>query len=152
MILTVHRVDIYKDRVPAGWCYALRPSLLEEAIAKKGILLPVALHQNHKSWSHDAPALSCRFYPQGSFMGGEAGKFSVTFCAIPAEQRKLAQSFADGVFLPALMSWMALVEALPKNSTIKREQQEFACEGSPLALNARMLGSIPKGQPRRKRR
>lgn len=145
------RVDIYKDKLPAVWSYALRPSVLEEAIATEGILLPVALHQNHKSWSHDAPAFSCTFYPQGSHIGGEAGKFSVTSCAIPAEQRKLAQSFAEGVFVPALVKWMASVEALPQNSTVKRVQQEFACEGSPLALNARMLGPIPKGQPRRKR-
>ena len=146
------RVDIYKDKLPAGWSYALRPSVLEDAIATEGILLPVALHQNHKSWSDDAPAFRCRFYPQGSFMGGEAGKFSVTSCAVPAEQRKLAQDFAEGVFVPALVNWMALIEALPQNSTIKREQQEFTCQGSPLALNARMIRSIPKGQPLRKRR
>jgi hypothetical protein len=144
-------VDIYKDKLPAGWSFGLKPSRLENAIIDAQIRLPVSLHQRHKVWSADAPALSASFYPRGSHLGGEDGRFSVTSCAVPANQREVMQGFAERVFLPALVAWIESIEALPQDSTIGREKQEFACDGAPLALSMRSLALLPKGQRRRKR-
>lgn len=144
-------VDIYKESLPAGWSYALKPSRLESAIINVGIQLPVSLHQWHKVWEADAPALSAKFYPRGSHMGGDDGCFSVTSCAIPSSQRDDLQVFAEQMFLPELVAWMMSIQALSQDSTIRREEQEFICEGSPLALNKRPLALISKGQRRPKR-
>jgi hypothetical protein len=145
-------VDILKKEVlPAGWSYALKPSRLEEAIAEAGIQLPVTLHQWHKRWAANAPAFSATFYPRGSYLGGEHGCFSVTSCAVPSSQRQAIQVFAERIFLPELVAWIMSVEELSEDSTLKREKQEFACDGSPPALNKRPLALASKGQRRRKR-
>lgn len=144
-------MEIYKIKLPAGLSYVLKPSLLEGAILDAGIQLPVSLHQQHKVWAVNAPALSADFYPRGSYIGGDDGHFSVTSCAIPSSERKIQQDFAERIFLPALVAWMKSIEALPPNSTIKREEQLFACEGAPMALAKRALPTVPKGKRRRKR-
>jgi hypothetical protein len=144
-------VNIYKERLPVGWSYALKPSLLEHAITHAEIQLPVSLHQRHKVWETNTPILSAMFYPHGSYMGGENGRFSVTSCAIQSSEREFLQDFAERTFLPAFVAWIMSIEALPQNSTIMREVQYFSCDGSPIALNKRPLALVPKGQTRRKR-
>ena len=144
-------MDIFKDKLPAGWAYALKPSVLEGAIVAAGMSLPVSLYQFHKIWAADAPALSARFYPSGSYVGADNGRFSVTSGAIPSGERQVHQDFAERIFLPALIEWMTSLEALPQDSTVRREQQNFTCEGAPSALSNRPLPLTPKGQRRRKR-
>ena len=143
-------MDIHKDLLPAGWTYSLKPSRLEGAITEAAIRLPVSLYQSHKVWAVNAPALSAKFYPRGSYMSGADGRISVTSCAIPSDQREVVQEFAERVFLPALVAWIMSIEALPQDSTMRREEQDFACEGSPIALSKRPLPHLPKGQRRRK--
>lgn len=143
-------MDIYKDKLPAGWSYALSPPRLNSALADKGVLLPVSLHQRYKVWDTKTPALSATFYPRGSYLGGEVGSISVSSCAIPSDQRQTQREFAEAVFLPALISWAWSLETLPLESTIRREEQQFTCDGSPLALSKRPLPNIPKGQRIRK--
>jgi hypothetical protein len=143
-------VNIFKDKLPAGWAYALKPSLLEDAIAEAGLRLRVSLHQNYKVWEADAPALSAKFYPSGSYLGGENGAFSVRSAAIPSSECEVQRDFAERVFLPALVTWMTSLEVLPPGSTVAREEQSFACEGAPPALSHRPLPPISKGQRRRK--
>lgn len=144
-------MNIYKDALPAEWSYALKPSKLEGAIAHETIQLPVSLSQCFKVWSIDAPILSTRFYPRGSYNGGADGSFWITSCAVPSDKRAASQDFAEEVFLPALLAWIKSVEALPYESPMKREEQYFACEGSPLALSKRPLPLEHKGAKRRKR-
>lgn len=144
-------MDIFRDKLPAGWAYALKPSLLESAVADAGVRLPVALHQWHKVWAADAPALCASFHPRGSHLGKEEGRFSITSGAIPSDQRGIHQDFAERVFLPALIEWMVLIEALPNDSTVRREEQTLVCDGGPIALAKRPLGLEHKGQRRRKR-
>lgn len=143
-------MDIFKDKLPRGWSYPLKPSRLEGAITDSVIQSRIALYQWYKIWEVDAPALSATFYPSGSHLGGATGSFAVTSCAIPSDQRLIVQDFADTVFLPALISWIAGIEALPEDSPKKWHKQEFACPGSPPALSKRPLPLINKGQPRRK--
>jgi hypothetical protein len=143
-------VDIYKESLPAGWSYALKPSLLESAIADAGVRLSVSVHQRYKVWATSAPALSATFHPRGSYLGRDEGCFSVTSCAIPSSEREVLQTFAAQVFIPELVDWMMSIEALPQGSTIKRAEQNFACEGSPPALLKRPLPLISKGQRLRK--
>ena len=143
-------MDIFKEKLPAGWVYVLKPSLLEVAIADAEMRLPVSLYQRHKIWAADAPALSAEFHPRGSYMGRENGRFTVTSGAIPSGEREVQQDFAERVFLPALVKWMTSMDALPFDSTVRREEQSFVCEGSPSALSHRPLPLIPKGQRRRK--
>ena len=144
-------MDIFKDKLPPGWTYALKPSWVESAIAEAGIRLPVSLYQCHKLWGAKAPAFSAEFYPRGSLMGKDNGRFAVTSAAIPSSQRETRQDFAERVFLPALIGWMTSIEALPEDSTVRREPLSFACEDSPYALSHRPLPPIPKGQRRGKR-
>jgi len=132
-------MDIFKNKLPAGWAYALKPSLLESAVTDAGVRLPVALHQRHKVWAADAPALRATFHPRGSHLGKEEARFSITSAAIPSDQRGIHQDFVERVFLPALIQWMVLIEALPNDSTVRREEQAFVCDGGPIALAKRPL-------------
>jgi hypothetical protein len=143
-------MDIFKDKLPAGWAYILKPSLLEGAIADAEMHLPVSLYQSHKIWGANAPALSAKFHPLGSYMSIEKDHFTVTSGAIPSSQCEVQLRFAERVFLPALIEWMTSIEALPVDSTVRREEQSFACAGSPSALSHRPLPLIHKGQRRRK--
>jgi hypothetical protein len=143
-------LQIYREHLPAGRSYAIKPSRLEEAIASAGIQLTVSLHQSHKAWNPEQPALCGKFYPAGSYLGGEAGSVIVHSYAVPSDQRLIAQSFAELTFIPALVHWVLSIEALPQNSTIRREEQSFDCAGSPLASNKRVLAWIAKGQPRKR--
>jgi len=147
----MRRVKVFKDRLPSGWSFGLKPSKLEDAIANANVLLPVSLYQLHKSWSVDAPALSATFYPRGSHLGGEDGSFSVSSFAVPSDQRQALSDFSEGVFLPQLVSWMVSIEALPSDSPIKREGQDFALDGSPAASSKRPVALLNKGQRRRNR-
>ena len=147
----VREMEIFKDKLPAGLSYALRPSRLEDAVVSAGIQLPVALHQQHKVWAIKAPALSASFYPPKSYLGGSGGRFSVKSCAVPSSERKTWQDFAEDVFLPALIAWIASIETLSADSVIRRAEQHFACEGTPVALAKRPLPLGFKGQRRRKR-
>lgn len=144
-------MDIFRDRLPAGWAYVLKPSLLESAVTDAGVRLPVALHQWHKVWAADAPALRANFHPRVSQLGKEEGRFSITSAAIPSDQRGIHQDFAERVFLPALVQWMVLIEALSNDSTVRREEQAFVCDGGLIALAKRPLELEHKGQRRRKR-
>ena len=143
-------MDIFKDKLPSGWSYALKPSRLESAIAAGQVQSQISLYQWYKIWAVGAPAFSATFHPSGSHLGGENGRFSITSCAIPSDQRKIAEDFAEHVFLPELITWIVGIEALPQNSTKKWNKQDFVCEGSPPALSKRPLPLINKGQPRRK--
>lgn len=111
----------------------------------------VSLYQCYKVWEIEAPALSAKYHPRGSRLGGVLGSFDITSCAIPSDQRTGIENFAERTFLPELMGWMMAIEALPDNSTKAWAEQDFACAGSPKALNKRPLPLIYKGQPRRKR-
>lgn len=144
-------MNIYKDALPAEWSYALRPSKLEGAIANETIDLPVTLSQNYKVWKVNAPILSANFYPRGSNNGGADGSFWITSCAVPFDERATSQVFAERIFLPALLAWIKSIEALPYDSPTKREEQYFACDGSPLALSKRPLPLVHKGSKRPRR-
>lgn len=141
---------IYKEHLPAGWSYAIKPSRLEEAVASAGIQLTVSLHQSHKAWGPEQSAFCGKFYPAGSYLGGESGSVIVRSYAVPSDQRLVAQSFAERTFIPALVNWVLSIEALPQNSTIRREEQDFACDGSPPASKKRIMAWIAKGQPRKR--
>lgn len=144
-------MDIFKDQLPAGWSFGLKPSKLESAVANAGLQLPVVLHQWHKVCSIDAPALSAMFYPRGSHLGRDDGCFSVSSCAVPSDQRAALSEYAEGVFLPQLIAWMVFVEELPNNTPVKREGQEFALHDSPRALSKRPLPLTNKGHRKGKR-
>ncbi|WP_374527745.1 hypothetical protein [Novosphingobium sp.] len=144
-------MDIFKDRLPAGWSYSLKPSLLDKAIEAAGVRSQISLHQCYKVWETDAPSLSARFSPSGSNEVGDGGHFSITSCAVPSDQRNDAKEFAEKVFLPALIDWITSIEELSNNSTRKWQSQQFICNGSLTALSKRPLPLLHKGQPRRKR-
>jgi len=144
-------MDIHKEQLASGWTYALKPSLLEAVIVEAGISLPVTLYQQRKTWAVEAPALSAAFYPHGLMPGEATARVTVTSCAILSRDRQAAQSFCVAVFLPALSDWMRSLEAAPSGSPLRREKQQFSCEGSPLALSKRPLPLLAKGQRRRKR-
>lgn len=143
-------LQICKERLPRGWGYALKPSLLEEAMASAGIRLTVSLRQCHKAWAVKQPALCAKFYPSGSFLGGEVGSVGVWSYAVPSNQLLTAQKFAEFTFIPAWVSWVLSIEELPESSTVRREEQGFHCENCPEALSKRPLPWIAKGQPRKR--
>ena len=126
-------MDILKNKLPPGLSYALSPLKLEVAIAERGILLPVSLHQKHKIWAASFPAFSGTYYPHGSYKGNQTDKIVVRSCAISSRDRKALQRYAESVFLPALINWITSIEMQPHNSTLRREIQEFTCVDSPLA-------------------
>ncbi|WP_394653345.1 hypothetical protein [uncultured Sphingomonas sp.] len=129
-------MNTFKEPLPSGWSYALKPSVLERALAEAGASSKVSLHQRFKIWVADPPAFSATFYPRGWLHFYEVDTFSVTSAAVRSDEKPNAIAFAHGVFVPALVEWIASIERLPVNSTFRRESQELACLGGPKAQPA----------------
>lgn len=131
-------MEISKDKLPAGWSYALKPTSLEEALRHAGVATQVRLTQWHKSQWKDGAIFQAHFYPPGASFRNEAEEVWVISHSIASAERPEARAFIESVVLPEFVSWLKHIESLPPDSTIRREKQSFARIWPPAdAINGR---------------
>jgi hypothetical protein len=118
-------MEIFKDRLQSGFSYALKPSVLVAALLDAGAATPVTLYQRHKKWWTEGVIFRADFYPPGRFHLNETEVLHVTSRSLPSKQRPQARKFIEQAVLPAFVAWLINIEALPSDSTVRREKQSF---------------------------
>jgi hypothetical protein len=118
-------MDIYKDQLPAGASYALKPSVLEAALQTGGVQTATALYQWRNGWSDSGVLFQADFYPPGRYYRNHDELLTVRSRAVPSPLRSEARAFLEGSVLPAFVKWIAGLESLPPDSTLRREKQSF---------------------------
>lgn len=111
-------MQIEKAKLPKGMSYALRSSVLERAICEAGIDIATTLRHGPNHILFDA-----FFWPPNPNFPFE--RLYVRAGAVPASHAHEARLFVESSVIPDLISWLQGILALPSNSPIRRERQEF---------------------------
>ena len=118
-------MEIYKDSLPSGVSYPLKPSTLEAALESGGIATETRLYQWRSGWSESSVVFAADFYPAGRYYRNQDELLTVVSRAVPSRLRSQARTFVEGTVLPEFIEWIAGLEQLPPDSTLRREQQSF---------------------------
>jgi hypothetical protein len=118
-------MEIYKGHLRPGQSFPLKASALEAAIAANDVQAPVSLYQRCETWWTDGVLFRADFYPPGRFYLNEDEVLHVTCRSVSSDDKQTAKAFLDAVALPEFIQWIKHLEALPSNSTVRREKQSF---------------------------
>jgi hypothetical protein len=118
-------MDIYKEKLPAGVSYALKPSALVTALQMGGVKTGAVLYQWRNGWVKGGVLFRADFYPAGRYYRNQDELLTVTSRAVPSSLRPQARTFVEGSVLPDFVEWITGLERLPPESTLRREKQSF---------------------------
>lgn len=128
-------MEIFKDRLPKGLSYALKPSVLGEALAFAEVKTPARLYQWRENKYHrNGTIFSAYFRALGVFIHDETDVLAITSLALPSHHRHEARQFVETVILPEFILWITDIERLPLNSPMRHERQEFERVWQPPAV------------------
>jgi hypothetical protein len=116
---------IHKDTLPSGQSYALKPSMLENALKAGAIQTETVLHQWRAVRVENRALFRAHFYPAGQYYRSQDELLTITSHAIPMSVRAAATAFIEGAVIPDFIKWISGLEALPISSTIRMEKQSF---------------------------
>lgn len=119
---------IFKDALPSGLSYAVKPSMLEEAIAVGAVQTETVLYQRRSGWVASKVLFRADFYPAGRYYRNQEEILTITSRAVPASLRASARAFIEGGVMPDFIKWITGLERLPVGSPIRREKQSFERE------------------------
>ncbi len=130
---------IIKSALRPGLSFPLRGSMLEASVLGAGIKTPVTLYQRSETWWTTGVLFRGDFYPPGrhslylpgGFVESDIEVVRVTCRSVPSGERSMARGFLEETVLPAFIQWLVGIEALPENSTIRREKQAFTKAWAP---------------------
>lgn len=127
--LTHHAsMRIIKDTLPSGLSYAVKPSMLEEALKAGDVQTEAVLYQWRSGWVESKVLFRADFYPAGCYYRNQDELLTITSRAVPAPLRVSARAFIEGAVLPDFIKWISGLERLPVGSTVRREKQSFERE------------------------
>lgn len=118
-------VKIHKDKLSKGRCYPLRSSVLEAAIKRAGVKSAVTLFHHNGAFWDQRPLFQATFYPPGQMVDNEEELLWVACRTVSANACELARDYVEQEIIPSLIAWVLRIEALPVDSPIRREKQEF---------------------------
>jgi len=116
---------IVKNALPSGQSYALKPSILEDALTAGAVQTETLLYQWRPGWLESKVLFRAHFYPAGRYFKNQDELLTITSHAVPASARASAKVFIEGAVIPEFIKWILEIEALPIGSTIRREKQSF---------------------------
>ena len=116
---------IVKNALPSGQSYALKPSILENALIAGAIQTETLLYQWRPGWVESKVLFRANFYPAGRYYRNQDELLTITSHAVPASVRESAKAFIEGAVIPDFIKWISGLEALPIGSTVRREKQSF---------------------------
>jgi len=111
-------VKIEKAKLPKGMSYVLRSSILEHALQEAGLAIDTTVTHGPSLIFFDA-----FFWPPHA--NAPVERLYVRAGAVTASQAHEARSFIENSVIPDLISWLQGILALPANSPVRREKQEF---------------------------
>jgi len=115
-------IKVLRDKLPKGWAYPLKASVLDEAIAQAGIGTPVTLFLHHGAFWSGSPLFTANFYLAGSGVLNEEEVFWVSCRSVVASDCRAARTYVDAEAIPEFVAWAAELERLPMNSTRRMTQ------------------------------
>ncbi len=118
-------MKIYKDQLPSGVSYALKPSVLQAALQSGRVETEAALYQWRNGWSESGVLFEANFYPAGRYYRNQDELLTVRSHAVPSRLRPEARAFIETAVLPEFVKWIVGLERLPPDSTLRREKQSF---------------------------
>lgn len=132
-------MQIYKDRLPKGLSYALKPSVLEEALRLAQIQTLASLYQWRENKYHiQGTIFAATFSPAGLFIHDETDVLSIRSFALASRHRNQARLFIEAIVLPDFVRWIRGIELLALNAPDRRRKQEFARAWSPSPVPANL--------------
>ena len=118
------QMRIVRHKLPQGWCYPLKASVLERVIGQAGLRTPVTLFLHHSAFWAERPLFHADFHLAGAVLNAEE-LFWVGCRSVKASDCIVARSFVEGEILPIFADWAVGLEKLDSSSTVRREKQKF---------------------------
>ena len=115
--------------------YALRSSVLEQALSHAGIQLEV--HLVHSAGG--GGLFTGYFWPPNFNVPYE--RLYIQAGAVPSSSSKIAREYIEETVIPQFVAWVLAILARPINSPVRREEQHFFCSANipNLSLNRTRL-------------
>ena len=133
--MTALSIRIFKTPLRPGLSYPIRPAALAEALRVSEIQTSATLFQRTEIWWTCGVLFRADFYPVGALLNGYHGNLEevlhLTCRSVPSQERQAAMAFLNEEVIPAMVTWVMGLEKLPRNSTMRREQQSFTREWCP---------------------
>jgi hypothetical protein len=124
-------MKIIKDKLSKGRCYPMKSSILETEIDRAGVKSVVTLFHHNSAFWDQRPLVQATFFPPGQMVDNEEELVWIGCRAVPAEVCHLAKACVEQEIIPDLIAWVTGIEALPTDSPVRREKQEFERDWSP---------------------
>ena len=118
-------MEIYKEALPAGLSYALKPSQFE-TVVRDVVSVPTTLHQwrGRELWG-ERRLFDATFYPPGQYYRNDGEVLHIGSYAVPSAERQHAVEQLQESVLPDFIGWIEAILAEPDGSTVRRETQRF---------------------------
>lgn len=113
-------IRVIRGKIPKGWTYPVKASVLEGAVAKAGLLTPVSLFLHHSAFWANWPLFTANFYLAGALVKNEQEEFWLRCCSVAAADGPAISMFIEAEVIPAFAFWAAEIVALPNNATRRR--------------------------------
>ncbi len=109
---------VYEDKLRPGLSYPIKTGAVEKALLEAGITLECYVHY-HASLGD----ITAYFWALDRYRAFESVSISVS--AVTSENVVSARVYVQENILPEIIAFFAGIIALPSNSTIRRENQDF---------------------------
>ncbi|WP_034159532.1 hypothetical protein [Sphingomonas sp. ERG5] len=113
-------LKVRRDKLPKGWAYPLKASILDQAVSDAGIFTSVTLFLHHGAFWAKRPLFHANFYLVGALVKNEEEEFWIGCRSVAAADCSEARSFIEAEAIPAFTKWAAELEVLPANSTRRK--------------------------------
>lgn len=112
-------MNVHKDKLPKGLSYPIQTGALADALEEADVTLDCTVNYHNNLGT----GFTAWFWPPNPNV--EYERLYLTIGAVRAEEAsELRQRMSEAV-LPEFISWIRGLLALPANSPVRREQQEF---------------------------
>ena len=112
-------LHIRKNKIPADFSYVLRTSALEAALRDGGIEIDTSLN-----YVKGTPHFTAYFWPPRPGIAYE--RLYLQAGSVPSTHAHAAREHIESQVLPAFVTWVRGLLALPAESPIRRREQVFA--------------------------
>ena len=118
-------MEIRKSRLRPGRSFALRSSTLSALIEAASLQTPVVLHHRCETWWTEGVLFRADFYAPTMGTAAKGDVLHVTCRSVASAERAAAAAFLQVEVLPAFVAWLADIESLPDNATVRRARPSF---------------------------
>ena len=120
-----------KDKLSKGQGYPLRASFLQAELAAAKVQTEATLFQHNRAIWRDRPFFNATFSPPGQLVDNQNEVLQIGCRAVPGSVCNAARMVLQKEIIPSFIEWITNLEALPGDSSIRREKQKFERDWEP---------------------